>query len=167
MAARRREITALWSLGALLFSPVTRENARFPAAAAENLPVVLPRTIRAVVTPDMKVAFEQCLEEMAQRIKVEFADQIVAYHPLFRTPIRVSDSRVTVEKIADKLREKTQSYVDQDGGVRIDLAWDQQLRQWEMNGWFLWWKDAQTGQMHRQYAKSLKELQKVVCDDSR
>lgn len=158
-----REITALWSLGALLFAPITPENARFPAAVAANLPVVLPRTIQAVVTPDMKIPFNQCLQEMAQQIKVDFADQIVARHPLFGTPIRVSDSRVTVDKIAGKLREKTQSYVDQGGGVRIDLAWNQQRRQWKVCGWFVWWKDARSGQTHRQYAKSLEELQKIVC----
>lgn len=157
-----RELTALWSLGTLLLAPVTRLHVQ-PPVIPENLHSILPLTVRTVVTSDMKMQFDECLREMAQQIKVQFADEVVGRHPLFRTPIRVSDSRVTIDKIVAKLQAKTQSYVDSGGGVQIDLAWDQQHDQWALGGYLLWWKDARTGQARRQYANNLRELKNFVC----
>ena len=85
------------------------------------------------MTPEMKPQFERCLREMGRQIKTEFADQVVAYHPILRPPIR------------------------------IDLSWNWQEQAWAMCGYLLWWKDAQTGQVFRQHAKSLKELRTIVC----
>ena len=162
-----REATALWSMATLLLSPVTPEAVRLPAAAQGSLPsVVLPLTVQTAITPDMVIPFNECLREMAQQIKEQFADEIVARHPLFRTPIRMRDSRVTLDKIVEKLQEKTQSYVQKGGGMEIDLTWDSQHRSWSFSGYRLWWKDSKTGKVCRQYAKNLHELRSYACGDN-
>ncbi len=161
-----REITALWSLGTLLLSPASQGNVHsllHPAAAVAAVSSPAAPVLRTAVTSEMKAQFDECLREIAQQIKVQFADEVVSRHPIFRTPIRVSDSRVTIDKIVAKLQAKTQSYVDNGGGVQINLAWDKQHDQWALGGYLLWWKDAQTGETRRQYAKTLQELKNLVC----
>lgn len=157
-----REVTALWSFGTLLVAPLAQAplHANMPTPITVTSPI--PEMQRAV-TPEMKDQFNECLQEMAQQIKVEFADQIVAHHPISGSPIRVSDSRVTIEKIAAKLQQKTQSYVDNGGQFEIDQSWNAKQNQWLISGFLILQKDAVTGLMNRQYAKNLSELKNLIC----
>ena len=160
-----RELTALWSMGTLLMTPLTQGISSHPAVpmpkqTSVSAPAAPPQM---AVTPHMKDQFSECLREVAQQIKVQFADEIIARHPIFGTPIRVSDSRVTVEKIAEKLRQKTESYVENGGGFEIDLTWNKQQSKWLIRGYLVLEKDALTGSLHRQYAKNLIELKKLLC----
>ncbi len=157
-----REMTALWSMGTLLVAPLAQApvHANMPAPAIVVVPI---SEIQRAVTPDMKDQFNECLLQVARQIKVEFADQIVAHHPISGSPIRVSDSRVTIEKIAAKLKQKTTSVVEQGGNFEIDQSWNAKQNQWLISGFLILQKDAVTGLMNRQYAKNLLELKNLLC----
>ena len=157
-----REVTALWSLATFAMAPA----APVPLHAKLLAPIITEAAVpemKMAVTPEMKDRFSECLREVAQQIKVEFADQVVAHHPISGSPIRVSDSRVTIEKIAAKLQQKTQSYVDNGGNFEIDLSWNKAENRWIISGFLISEKDAATGLLHRQYAKNLIELKSLLC----